>query len=174
MALDIIPALKGIPSKQVNGLQALIGGAVGLAGAAALRYGIKYYNIKATTAPAAKSFLAMDGFLHDYAPAVGGLLAGLIAYMIGKKKNSARAAAHLLGAVSMGVAANAWEKLTKYEMTVAGAKVRPFEELVSMRVPGNYGVLMQDGYQYADNPALADLAQAAMMADVPQAYMIPG
>lgn len=162
----------------VNAGQVLVGAAVGTVGAGLVKYALNMIEVEKKDAPGVKvGILSADGPLSAVAPVVPVLtasLAGVGLYMLQKK--SAMGKAHLVGAVSAGVAISAFDYLRTAEATrkyfadyVSFPQVSGYNDYVrfpSMGVIANnprlqgYGVI-------ANNPRLAEVTASAMgsMAD---------
>lgn len=104
-ALDIVPSLSGItdsvtkPFKTpVKGVDVAVGAGAAMAGIWATKTIINKYLVGKIPAS-----------VQNYVPAIAGVLTGAALYMAQKK--SSRAAGHAVGAISTGVAINAWNLL---------------------------------------------------------------
>lgn len=146
---------KFVPSAFKGSGDALIGAAIGLGGVAALKVGVSKFL------PASVSAM-IPAPLFKALPALGGALAGAIAYAATKNK------AYALGALGAGVALNAWDVLSE--------QFPALSDLVTYSIPGygGYGMLqpevMQRGQpgQYGGYAALIDdprpgMSELAMM-----------
>jgi hypothetical protein len=154
--------------RSVNTQDVLIGLAIGIGGAAAAGYGLKYAREKnmATflNAPAAGTDWIQMGV-----PVIGGAMAGAAAFYGRKRRNRSAAYANLIGAIGAGAAIVLWPKVAK----AAGL---PLAGVVGLDLPWG-GMLVDDNaseqYQgllvndypmrgYADQPALGRLAAASL------------
>src|SRR5574342_763572 len=124
-----IPGL-GMFKKQVSTTDVLVGIALGFGGTVALKVvGTKYFAGK------------LPDFLVNASPLVGGLITGGAAYFIGKKKNSARAYAHLFGSVMAGAAVQGWDFMKANLKDSAGNPV--LGDVVSLKFGRSpYGVFV--------------------------------
>lgn len=163
------PVVKG----EVSSMQVLAGAAVGTVGAGLVKYALNQIEVEKKDAPGVKvAILAADGPLGMLAPVVPVLtasLAGVGLYMAQKK--SARGKAHLVGAVSAGVAISAFDYLRTAEATrkyfadyVSFPQVSGYNDYVrfpSMGVIANNPRLNGFGV-IANNPRLAEVTASAM------------
>lgn len=163
------PVVKG----EVSSLQVLAGAAVGTVGAGLVKYALNQIQVEKKDAPGVKvGILAADGPLSMIAPVVPVLtasLAGAALYMVQKK--SAMGKAHLVGAVSAGVAISAFDYLRTMDSTkkyfadyVSFPQVAGYNDYVrfpTMGVIANNPRLNGFGV-IANNPRLAEVTASAM------------
>ncbi|MBU1048377.1 MAG: hypothetical protein KKD10_07310 [Candidatus Omnitrophica bacterium] len=163
--------------KSAKGMDILMGAALGIAGIVGLKYA---YN--KLTAPKADGTPGMvkeiPALLAQFAPAVGGVLAGTIAYALYHKKSNAKATGWLIGSIGTGVAITAanyvgnteWVKANTSFLVPADASAAAkasagggfagFGLLTGTRPRGTYGLLQRDNMARLSAMAMADMGGA--------------
>lgn len=131
---DVNPLGKSLRSTDV-----LLGAALGMAGGSLVKMGISKIDV------------ATDGkvpaFVKSYVGPISTFLAGLVLYVVQRKKNSARAQGHLFGATIAALSPLYWEGLKTVAPTFFNdyVQVSPYGVLTQDGSMGGYGVLTADG-----------------------------
>jgi hypothetical protein len=139
-----IPSLSGL-AKDVNPLgksfkstDVLLGVALGMAGGSLVKMGIGKLDVSTGG--------KVPAMVKQYVGPISTFLAGLGLYLVQRKKNSARAQAHLFGATIAAFSPLYWEGLKSIAPSYFNdyVTVSPFGVLTADQGMGGYGVLTQD------------------------------
>ncbi len=149
----------GLMNKSVNTTDILAGAGAGLAGAAALKFGLSKFPT-----------IALPAIAQKVVPLLGSAIAGTALYFLEKEKNGARATAHLVGALTAGAAVNAWSVLKDAVPQLADIVELKYNGMI-INEPRRQlnGMLINETtprlHGYADRANLSDLAAMSMAND---------
>lgn len=133
-------------NKSANVKDMAVGALIGVAGIAGLKYALRKITVKDDKGLEVTLLSKLPGFLQKVTPTLGGVLAGVIAYMV-EKKNPSKAFGHAVGAMLAAASYNVYAGfVAPYNTGTEKEPEMPFADWGLIANDSPFGLIANDAY----------------------------